>query len=104
MRTLLVEVRVERRGATIDEHRLWVLPRSAEAPAGRVVKREGGMFGYTYEIATEAEARAATDEWLMLYEKVLNTIGRRPPWYREKFGLPVEEATSPAPSEGAVSD
>jgi len=98
VRTLVIEVGVERRGAKIDEYRLWVLPRSTSNPSGKVVRREGGVFGYTYEIATEEEARANTEKWLELYEKVLNTIGRRPPWYKEKFGAREGGSPSAVPS------
>ena len=98
VRTLVLEMRVERRAATIKEYRLWVLPRSSRNPSGKVVKLEGGTFGYTYEIATEEEARANTEKWLELYEKVLNTIGRRPPWYKEKFGAREGGSPSAVPS------
>ena len=104
VRALAVEVRVERRGAIVEDYRLWALPRSGSTPSGRIVKWEGGTFGYVYEMATEQEARETTDKWLKRYEKVLDTIGRKPPWYKQVVSGAEGVSPSPVPSPSPTAE
>ncbi len=74
---LVLEMSVEGPGGLAESCKLWVQPRSASYPSGRVLKRQELPDGYIYMLSSEEEARTPVDYWLKTYEDLLKWMSER---------------------------